>query len=466
MLRRFSVNFAILSIFLDILVISICLRIAVQMRAVINSWSFVLDIPGQVQIPGILYFLFPITYLIIFLAFAIYDGRRYLRVADEYAALSLAFIIASVSVAGILYLSFRDVSRALFLLFLLFTYIALILWRTLIRLYYYLKRDRPDETRRVVIIGTGPFGQRVYDQFQAQALNNIQVVGTVSDDTFPAGETFNAENIRAQVEEYQVTDVVIALPHSAYQHMAEIVRRLDDLPLHIWVALGFFDLALYQTAMDDFAGIPMLDLRATALSDIQRLVKRCFDILVGSLITLAALPIIGLTALAIMIDDGRPVFFLQRRAGENGKLFVMYKFRTMIKNAEDIRATVEQENDSGQIIYKRKNDPRVTHIGRFLRKTSIDELPQLYNVLQGTMSLVGPRPELPYLVERYQPWQRKRFVVPPGIVGWWQVTGRSDKPMHLHTEDDLYYINNYSIWLDIRILIRAAWVVIIGKGAY
>jgi lipopolysaccharide/colanic/teichoic acid biosynthesis glycosyltransferase len=108
----------------------------------------------------------------------------------------------------------------------------------------------------------------------------------------------------------------------------------------------------------------------------------------------------------------------------------------------------------------------VTRVGRILRRTSIDELPQLFNVLKGDMSMVGPRPELPYIVEKYEPWQHKRFAVPPGITGWWQISGRSDNPMHLHTEDDLYYITHYSPWLDIQILIKTIWVVLKGEGAY
>jgi len=173
-----------------------------------------------------------------------------------------------------------------------------------------------------------------------------------------------------------------------------------------------------------------------------------------------------LISLVVWIFDGRPVFFLQKRVGENGRIFEMYKFRTMIKNADKIKEVVEQTDAEGNLIHKNEDDPRVTGIGRFLRRFSLDELPQLFNVVMGTMSLVGPRPELPYLVEKYHAWQRKRFAVPPGITGWWQINGRSERVMHLHTEDDLYYINNYSLWLDIQILIRTIWTVLLGKGAY
>ena len=263
-----------------------------------------------------------------------------------------------------------------------------------------------------------------------------------------------------------VSDVVIALPHSAYHQMGDIVQKLDDFPVQVWVALGFFDLALYNTTIEDFAGIPMLDLRASAIDDYQRMMKRAFDLTFGLIALVLALPFIIISALMILLDDGRPILFRQKRVGENGRLFEMLKFRTMVRNAEQLQDQVEKRDRDGNIIHKLKDDPRVTRVGRFLRRFSLDELPQFFNVVRGDMSLVGPRPELPYLVERYQPWQRKRFAVPPGITGWWQVSGRSDKPMHLHTEEDLYYIQNYSLSLDLQILLKTIWVVLIGKGSY
>jgi len=138
----------------------------------------------------------------------------------------------------------------------------------------------------------------------------------------------------------------------------------------------------------------------------------------------------------------------------------------MVANAEELNYLVERIDDHGNMIHKHSDDPRVTRVGRILRRLSLDELPQLFNVLRGDMSLVGPRPELPYLVEKYEPWQRKRFAVPQGLTGWWQINGRSDKPMHLNTEDDLYYVQNYSLLLDIQILFLTIWVVLRGKGAY
>jgi lipopolysaccharide/colanic/teichoic acid biosynthesis glycosyltransferase len=144
----------------------------------------------------------------------------------------------------------------------------------------------------------------------------------------------------------------------------------------------------------------------------------------------------------------------------------MYKFRTMIDGAEWLQETVARYDEHGRLIYKHPDDPRITHVGQWLRNLSLDELPQLFNVLRGEMSLVGPRPELPERVAEYATWQRKRFEVPQGMTGWWQISGRADKPMYFATEDDLYYIRNYSIWMDIRILWRTLWVVLSRRGAY
>ncbi len=471
MLRRFSINFALLSMTLDGLSVIFGLWLATRLRPALNGLPGVEFISPLVTTPAPLFYLFPLLWILIYSLLSIYDGRKYLRVADEFSGLSLAMVIASVSAAGVLYFSYRDVSRFLFALSILFIYLLGLLWRALVRLYFRSQILSTESTRRVLVVGAGTLGQKVRDQMTAAASSSdFAFIGFV-DHSFDSNSDLPAtlgtpDQICDVVLDLSISDIVIALPHSEYHQMGEIVHNLEKLPVQVWVALGFFDLALYRTSIEDLAGIPMLDLRASAIDDYQRMMKRAFDIFFGLFALIAGLPFMALSALMIFLEDGSPVIFRQKRAGENGRLFDMLKFRTMVKNAEQLQDRVEKRDLNGNIIYKTRDDPRVTRVGRFLRRYSLDELPQFINIVRGDMSLVGPRPELPQLVEKYLPWQRKRFAVPPGLTGWWQISGRSDKPMHLHTEDDLYYIQNYSIWLDLQILVRTVWVVLIGKGSY
>lgn len=439
-------------------------------RPSLNSISMFKTIPAPVIVPPALFGIFPVLWVAIFLSFSIYDGRKFLRVMDEISALSFAVLIASISAAGVLYFSYREVSRALFLVFVILVYAACLGWRILIRVYFRAQKPLPERVRHVMIVGAGSLGLKVRDQLLASALPDLILDGFM-DDSFISSESTipilgTTDEIRSVIHSRSITDVIVALPHSAYHQMGSIVQKMEDVPVRVWVALGFFDLALYRTDIEDFAGIPMLDLRASAMDDYQRMIKRAFDVICGSFALVPALPLLALSALMVFLDDGFPILFKQRRVGENGRLFEMLKFRTMVRDAEQLKGQTLRRDVDGNLIHKVKDDPRVTRIGRFLRRFSLDELPQLFNVLRGEMSLVGPRPELPSLVDQYQPWQRKRFAVPPGVTGWWQVNGRSDKPMHLHTEDDLYYIQNYSISLDIQILFKTIWVVLVGRGAY
>jgi exopolysaccharide biosynthesis polyprenyl glycosylphosphotransferase len=213
-------------------------------------------------------------------------------------------------------------------------------------------------------------------------------------------------------------------------------------------------------------GVPVISLRESTLTEPQRAFKRFFDVVASALLLVLLAPVIGLIALAIKLESPGPVFFSQERIGQHGRRFRMIKFRSMYADAEQRWREVARRDAEGRLLHKNSDDPRVTRVGRKLRRTSMDELPQLFNVLRGEMSLVGPRPEMPYVAAEYEPWQWQRFRVPPGMTGWWQVNGRSDWPMHLHTDDDLYYIQNYSFWLDLRILLKTVGVVFRGHGAY
>jgi exopolysaccharide biosynthesis polyprenyl glycosylphosphotransferase len=468
--RRFSTNFAIFSIFLDAVLIISSLAIAQLIRPLFNGLSFVRVLPSGITIPWNLYIIFPLTWILVMLLLSVYDGRKNLKVIDEYGAVILGSFIAAISIAGEMYLSYREISRFLFVLFISLSFLLLIGWRSIVQMVFRGEVKRGKYRRKVLIVGAGEGGQQLLQQICSQSYLGLQVIGFMDDvaqNHTTAPLLGRLDQVREVVRREQVDDVVIALPRSQNNPLNRLAAELYDLPVKVWIIPDYFSLALHHASVDEFAGIPMLDLRAPALSEYQRMIKRGFDILLVVVCLPILAVIIAVVALLIKLDSPGPVFYRQKRAGENGKIFEMIKFRSMVKNADQLRHLVEKVNSDGHLVQNKSiQDPRITRVGRFLRRTSLDEIPQLFNVLKGDMSLVGPRPELPYLVDSYELWQRKRFAVPQGMTGWWQINGRSDKPMHLHTEEDLFYVQHYSLLLDLKILFRTIWVVLRGKGAY
>ncbi|HEY9075215.1 MAG TPA: sugar transferase [Anaerolineaceae bacterium] len=469
MFRRFSTNFAVLSIFLDAALVAGALWVAVKVRVLFVDFPLVRAIGEPVSVPWLLYLAFPAAWIALLLLFSVYDGRRNLRAVNEFASLTLGSLLAGIAMAGVLYLSYREISRFLFLLFAALAYSLLLLWRVAYRLAYRSRMGGRMQVRRVLVLGAGKIGKRVRDQIVHHPYMGLEFTGFLDDDPLKQHDSEvlgTLESAREVVAEKQVDDVVIALPLSAHQRLTKAVSDIHDLPVRVWVIPDYFSMTLHRASFEELAGMPMLDLRAPALTEYQRMVKRAFD-LTFSLLTMPLwLPLFGVIAVIIRLDSQGPIFYRAARVGEGGKPFGMYKFRSMVENADQMLHLVERRDEKGNLIYKTPGDPRVTRVGRILRRFSLDELPNIFNVIKGEMSLVGPRPEVPYLVEKYEPWQRKRFTVPQGMTGWWQINGRSDKPMHLHTEEDLYYVQHYSLWLDIQILLKTGWVTLRGKGAY
>jgi exopolysaccharide biosynthesis polyprenyl glycosylphosphotransferase len=468
MIRRFSVNFAIFSMAVDAGLTFLALHLAVFVRPFLPPFPYLVPV-NQITLSQILYIIVPAVWVLTFLLSSVYDPKRIYKVTDEVQTIVIAEAIAALICAGILYLGFREFSRWLFATFVLFNTTFILGWRVLYRTSFRLWRQ-PSRERRVLIVGAGKTGRSVGNLMQDYDWAGLNLVGYLDDDAQKNGLPIlgSVANVREVVEQHQIEDVVVALPQHAYGQINKLTLTLHDLPVHVRVVPDYFSLALYRASVDDFGGIPMINLRDPALNDVQRLVKRLFDLVVGSISFLFLSPILLIIGLLIKLDSKGPIIFRQERVGENGRTFNMFKFRTMVPDADSHREEITEINpQNGRILFKkRRDDPRITRLGGFLRRTSLDELPQLFNVLLGNMSLVGPRPELPWLVEQYDLWQRKRFAVPQGMTGWWQVNGRSDKPLHLHTEDDLYYVQNYSIWMDIYILLKTPWVVLRGKGAY
>jgi len=431
--------------------------------------EFGLDLPSEAaRLPWQIYTAVALIWLVMFLLLIPQRALFTRSLIEAIGRLIGAVLLASASFAGLLYLSLRDVSRLQFLYFAALNLSVLLVFHLGVRAYAY-SRNRLHTRRRALVVGDANTAERLADEFDRRPWTGVSVVGYTSDALDAPGRVPRlgaVEETRRLIDEHQVDEVIFALPHQQQERVARLSLSLLQEPVMVHMIPGVLDLIFARTPVETVGGIPLISLRESALTEPQRVFKRLFDIFASATLLLLLAPLMLLIALLIKLESPGPVFFLQERIGEQGRRFKMIKFRSMYQDADRRWREVARRDEQGNLIHKSEDDPRVTRVGRRLRRTSLDELPQLINVLRGEMSLVGPRPEMPYIAAEYQPWQWQRFRVPPGITGWWQVNGRSDKPMHLHTEDDLYYIQNYSFWLDLRILFKTLIVVVQGRGAY
>jgi exopolysaccharide biosynthesis polyprenyl glycosylphosphotransferase len=476
MFKRFSTNYMVLLFLIDMALVQAGLAFGMRLR-------FALPLGGTLireWVPELVYIPTSALHLTVGLLWAgslflgsVYTPRKVVFWFEEFQRVLFSHTVATLCLAGILYMAKRDLSRLAFLYFYVLAVVALIIYRTLLRAWFRYERTIGAGTTRVLIIGAGKVGGELVHRLHGQRWSSLSVVGFLDDD--PAkqqitvadcpilGRLDDAVNV---VKAHQIDEIIFTLPLHAHAQLANLVVKLHELPVRVHVVPDYFDLAFHAATIETVGGIPMIGLRDPAIDGIQRFGKRLMDLAVAGAGVLALWPVMAAVALAIKLEDGGPIFYRGPRIGENGRLFYMLKFRSMIVNADKLQHIVNRQDEQGKLTFKRPVDPRVTRVGRLIRRTSIDELPQLLNVLKGDMSLVGPRPELPWLVDAYEPWQRKRFAVPQGMTGWWQINGRSDNPMHQNTDQDLYYIQHYSLWLDILILWRTVGVVLRGKGAY
>jgi exopolysaccharide biosynthesis polyprenyl glycosylphosphotransferase len=415
------------------------------------------------------------VWAIVFLVLPVYNRQRSLHVSSDIPNTLVAIAFAMLIFAGIDYFFNREFSRVLFVYFALLDALFLITWRMIIRLALRWRHSVwPESKRRVLIVGTGNAAEEVAARLRIYEWTGLDLVGFLSEQPGAiessgidrAAVLGSLSDALAIVAQQHIDEVLIALPLRAHQETIDLITCLQQLTVSVRVVPDLFDLAFARTGIEDIDGIPIVSLRDPAITPARRAIKRGFDLFVASVtLILCAIPF-AIIAIAIKRDSRGPVIFKQQRVGESGKLFWMLKFRTMIDGADRQLPDLITKQADGQSFFKHKDDPRITRVGRWLRQFSLDELPQLINVIKGEMSLVGPRPELPWLMAEYAPWQLKRFNVPQGMTGWWQVNGRSEKPTLAKTRDDLYYIQNYSLRLDIIILWKTIGAVLRRTGAF
>lgn len=315
---------------------------------------------------------------------------------------------------------------------------------------------------RVLIVGAGEMGIRALQKLQDHPTTLYEIVGFLDDDPEKQGRRIGKsfvigtlKDLRRFVVEENVEEVVVAIPSMPEEKIWQLLLNLEDIPVVVRVVADLFGVLSRNTEVDLIEDVPIYELKGPDTSTAYLFGKRLFDLVAGSLLFLFFLLTLPLIALAIRLDSPGPVFFIQERVGEKGRRFRMWKYRTM-----------RCDTDPYSVAPSSQDDPRITRVGRFLRRTSLDELPQVINVLKGEMSIVGPRPEMPFIVEKYNEWQRKRLEVKPGITGLWQIMGRKDLPLHENLEYDFYYIRNRSFLLDLVILFKTIPAILSRKGAY
>ncbi len=408
---------------------------------------------------------FPAT----FLALSVYDLRRDTRPVGDPASLTRAVIVGTFVFAGVLYFSYRQVPRLLVIYFFVAELAAVAALRLLAGVGLRILRQQGRPLSRVLLVGSGEAAVAVAVALRRQFGDSVAIVGCADDapGSGPADLPLLGQlaDVPDLVRARAVDEVILALPAEQHETVESLAYALLTSPVRVRLMPDYLRLVFVQSSVESVGGIPLIGLREPRIFGLAWSVKRVFDVIVTTLLFLVAWPLMLLIALLIRLDSPGPILFSQQRVGENGRLFWMHKFRTMVADAETRSPPLDFDAE-GRPRYKLAHDERITRMGRFLRKTSLDELPQFFNILKGEMSLVGPRPEVQRIVEQYEPWQRQRLAVPPGLTGWWQVNGRSDLPMHLNTHLDLYYIRNYSLWLDLKILWKTIGVVIRGEGAF
>jgi exopolysaccharide biosynthesis polyprenyl glycosylphosphotransferase len=475
MTRGFSVSFMTFLLATDFVCAMLAVRLAAFLRAALFEVGIGKPIPNGNASPTPLWFylIFPIAWFIILNLMGAYSPRQTYRLFLEIGVLIKSTFIAIFIFFGILYMTSRNYSHLQAGLLVACAGGLTSGYRVGMRIYFKLAGGRTYDSRRILIVGTGELAQQISRQVRAYAWTGVFVAGYARDEESPDGEVVadapilgNVAQVIELIKNHEIDEVILALQEPDYTHLRQLILQLHECGVAIRFAPDLREMQYLFSTVEELEKMPLIGLREPRLSSSQRLVKRVVDVTLGIILIVLISPLLLTVALSIMLTSRGPAIFRQDRVGEGMRVFKMYKFRTMVKDAEQRQAEVTKIDENGNMIHKDPADPRVTRLGKFLRRSSIDELPQLFNVVKGDMSLVGPRPEMPWIVSLYQPWQKKRFEIPAGMTGWWQINGRAGTMMHLSTEDDLYYIQNYSIWLDFIILARTIPAVIGRRGAF
>ncbi len=418
----------------------------------------------------------PLLWLLIVALAGGYDSRFIGVGTDEFRKVLNAGICLTAAVAVLSYATKAEIARGYVVIALPCTTLFALCARYALRKRLHKLRSRGRCMRKVVVVGHPSVAANLTRELRRGTYHGLSVVAAclaVPPDSPGIAEIAGVpavaglDRVTKVVENFEADTVaVLACPEMSGVQLRDLAWELEKTNTDLCVAPALLDVAGPRTTIRPVAGLPLLHVDHPEFTGARRVIKAIFDRLIAAAALLLATPLLVFVALAIMAADGGPALFRQTRVGQDGHPFTVYKFRTMVLGAEERRAQLAKQNECDGVLFKIRNDPRITRVGRWLRRWSLDELPQLFNVLLGNMSLVGPRPALPDEAQRYAAHVRRRLMVKPGITGLWQVNGRSTLSWDESVRLDLRYVENWSLVLDLQILWKTLSAVISRSGAY
>jgi Undecaprenyl-phosphate glucose phosphotransferase len=459
------------------------LMMAADLTVVAGAWlgaywlRFHAGIASPLGIPNLqnyvlaLGFILPLWWLLLRRR-GLYEPRRLGSLLKETVdVLSVTGMGVVILLAASFFIRSYSFSRGMVLIFSVTSPLLIVALRVAVRTVLRQARARGYNQRFVLVVGAGRLAEEIIHRIHDHPQSGMQVHGVLADGCVGGnvrgvpvvGAYSDLKQALRQTDEPEPTridQVIIALPRDQWQLMDKILADLDDEIASVKLAPDLLHILTLRSSVESLDGLPVISLRESPLVGWASVQKRGFDLVGCSLALLGAIPVMAVVALAVWLSSGRPIFYVQRRMGLDGRVFRMYKFRTMQIDAES----------QGGAVWTRADDPRRTRLGAWLRRRSLDELPQLWNVLKGDMSLVGPRPERPILIEEFKreiPGYMLRHKVKSGMTGWAQVHGwRGDTSLHERIEHDIYYIQHWSLGLDVQILLMTLWSGLFSRNAY
>ncbi len=466
MIRRHATGFRVLLMALDA-VLGVAILVLASYWRFGDDWAVIWR--DVITIPEVFLAAYALTWVLALTLNGLYRPRARWSLLREAIDVIRATLTMAVVTFSVLFLfKLPDVSRLFLLIFFPAQAIVTIATRAALRAAFEHIRGLGYNVRHVLVLGAGVRGQAFAHKLEGHRELGLRITGFLDDN--PEIRLANGWEVLGGVDQLErvlhdriVDEVVVCLPFAQWDLIDAITRLCEEEGKIVRIPMDVLDRAVAVGRLEDLDGTPVFSIVSGPDRALALLVKRLFDVAATVLGSIVFSPVLIGIALAIRLQDGSPVLFRQVRVGLHGRQFEVVKFRTMEVGAHDKLAELAQQNEIKGPAFKVTNDPRITPVGRWLRRTSLDELPQLWNVLRGEMSLVGPRPPLPAEVEGYDLWHRRRLSMKPGMTGLWQVRDRREPDFDRWVASDLEYIDRWSLWLDLKILLRTIPAAIEGR---